>query len=174
VANAQEPVAHTLQTIASTCPTRAQFLAELTIDPPSRTSQLAGPPLLDDDFVILSTIHSAKGGEWDVVYVIHAADGNIPSDMSLSSRDGLEEERRLLYVALTRARDHLYIVHPQRFYDRRHALNDPHSLSQPSRFLDPLATMVEKPPAEQAATLDAGTTEAGPDIVTAHLHSLWA
>lgn len=117
-----------LQAMAASCATRAQFLSELTIDPPNRTSELAGPPLLDDDFVILSTIHSAKGGEWDVVYLIHAADGVLPSDMSLSTKEGLEEERRLCYVALTRARDHLYVVHPERFYDHRLRDDDPHSL----------------------------------------------
>lgn len=163
-----------LEVIAAGCPSRAQFLAELTIDPPNRTSDLAGPPLLDDDYVILSTIHSAKGGEWDVVYVIHAADGNIPSDMSLSTRDGLEEERRLFYVALTRARDHLYLIHPQRFYDRRHAIDDAHGLSQPSRFLDPLAAVIDHPPAEHAVALTAGeTSHPGPDTVSVQLHSLW-
>src|SRR5258705_1486578 len=164
-----------LQVIAAGCASRAQFLSELTIDPPSRTSELAGPPLLDDDFVVLSTIHSAKGGEWDVVYVIHAADGNIPSDMSLSTRDGLEEERRLFYVALTRARDHLYLVHPQRFYDRRHGVNDPHSFSQPSRFLEPLAAVVDQPPPDHADVLTiGGAAAAGPDTVSAQLHSLWS
>ena len=84
---------------------------------------------------MLSTIHSAKGGEWDAVFVIHAADGNIPSDMALKEDGGLEEERRLLYVALTRARNELHITVPQRFYHRRHGLDDAHSYGLPSRFL---------------------------------------
>ena len=66
-----------------------------------------GPPLREEDWMVLSTIHSAKGCEWDVVYVIHAADGNIPSDMATGDDDQIEEERRLFYVALTRARDFL-------------------------------------------------------------------
>ena len=85
---------------------------ELTLDPPSSTGDLAGPPLLDEDWLVLSTIHSAKGLEWDVVHVIHAADGMIPSDMATGDDDEIEEERRLLYVALTRARDALHRLVP--------------------------------------------------------------
>jgi DNA helicase-2/ATP-dependent DNA helicase PcrA len=163
-----------LQAMAATCETRAQFLSELTIDPPNRTSELAGPPLLDDDFVILSTIHSAKGGEWDVVYLIHAADGVLPSDMSLSSKEGLEEERRLCYVALTRARDHLYVLHPERFYDHRWREDDPHSLSQPSRFIDEIRSCFTQPSAEDAIALTTDETPPGPDTVSRDLVSLWS
>ncbi|HEX4906437.1 MAG TPA: ATP-dependent helicase [Acidimicrobiales bacterium] len=163
-----------LQAMAATCATRAQFLSELTIDPPNRTSELAGPPLLDDDFVILSTIHSAKGGEWDVVYVIHAADGVLPSDMSLSTEEGLEEERRLCYVALTRARDHLYVLHPERFYDHRWRDDDPHSLSQPSRFVQEIRHLFVEPDAADAVTLSTSSTPPGPDTVTRDLVSLWS
>ena len=84
---------------------------------------------------MLSTIHSAKGLEWDVVHVIHAADGMIPSDMATRDDDEVEEERRLLYVALTRARDSLHVTYPQRYYRRPRGLEDPHSYSQVSRFL---------------------------------------
>ena len=97
---------------------RGRFLAELTLDPPSSTGDLAGPPLLDEDWLVLSTIHSAKGLEWDVVHVIHAADGMIPSDMATGDDDEIEEERRLLYVALTRARDALHVYLPMRYYRR--------------------------------------------------------
>jgi DNA helicase-2/ATP-dependent DNA helicase PcrA len=114
---------------------RGRFLAELTLDPPSSTSDLAGPPLVDEDYLILSTIHSAKGLEWDAVHVIHAADGNIPSDMSTGDEDEIEEERRLLYVALTRARDALHVYHPQRYYRRPRGHEDPHMYAQISRFL---------------------------------------
>ena len=76
--------------------------ADLTLEPPHSTGDLAGPPVIDEDWLVLSTIHSAKGLEWDVVHLIHAADGNLPSDMALSDREGLEEERRLFYVAVTR------------------------------------------------------------------------
>ena len=76
----------------------------------------AGDPLLDEDYLVLSTIHSAKGLEWDAVYVIHAADGNIPSDMATGDAEQIDEERRLFYVALTRAKDHLYVCYPLRYY----------------------------------------------------------
>ena len=163
-----------LQAMAASCATRGQFLSELTIDPPNRTSELAGPPLLDDDYVILSTIHSAKGGEWDVVYVIHAADGVLPSDMSLSTKEGLEEERRLCYVALTRARDHLYVLHPERFYDHRFRTDDPHSLSQPSRFIQEIRHLFAEPAEADARSLRSVAIPAGPDTVTSDLASLWA
>jgi DNA helicase II / ATP-dependent DNA helicase PcrA len=114
---------------------RGRFLAELTLDPPSSTSDLAGPPLLDEDYLVLSTIHSAKGLEWDVVHVIHVADGMIPSDMATRDEDEVEEERRLLYVALTRARQALHVSWPQRYYRRPKGLEDPHAFAQVSRFL---------------------------------------
>jgi DNA helicase-2/ATP-dependent DNA helicase PcrA len=125
-----------LASLAADYTSRSRFLAEVTLDPPNSTSDLADAPHLDDDYLILSTIHSAKGGEWRAVTVIHAADGNIPSDMALSEPGGLEEERRLLYVALTRAKDHLAVTVPQRFYHNRYASNAAHSYALPSRFLD--------------------------------------
>ena len=124
-----------LAALASAFPTRSRLLSELVLDPPASTSDLAGDPHLDDDWLVLSTIHSAKGGEWKVVHVIHASDGNIPSDMALSEPEGLEEERRLLYVAMTRARDALYVTYPHRYFHRRQGLDDAHTYGQPSRFL---------------------------------------
>jgi DNA helicase-2/ATP-dependent DNA helicase PcrA len=128
-----------LEALAARFPARARLLAELALDPPSSTSDLAGPPLLDEDYVVLSTIHSAKGGEWDVVHVIHAADGMIPSDMSTGATEEIEEERRLFYVALTRAKDALYVYFPLRFYrrPRGRAGEDSHTYSQLTRFLPP-------------------------------------
>jgi DNA helicase-2/ATP-dependent DNA helicase PcrA len=125
-----------LELLAQRATSRAAFLADLTLDPPVSTGDLAGPPLLDEEYVVLSTIHSAKGCEWDVVYVIHAADGVIPSDMA-SGEDDLEEERRLLYVAMTRARDRLYVTFPLRYYHRKHALGDGHGFAQLTRFIAP-------------------------------------
>lgn len=107
----------------------------MSLDPPSSTQDLADDPLLDEDYLILSTIHSAKGLEWDTVYVIHAADGNIPSDMSTDSPEQIEEERRLFYVALTRAKDWLYVTVPQRYYFHGRYRGDAHSYAQPTRFL---------------------------------------
>ncbi len=124
-----------LEQIASGYGARGRFIADLALDPPNSTGDLAGPPLLDEDYLNLSTIHSAKGCEWDVVYVIHAADGMIPSDMATGDEDEIEEERRLLYVALTRAKDDLQIYFPLRYYHRRMALEDPHSYAQLTRFI---------------------------------------
>jgi DNA helicase-2/ATP-dependent DNA helicase PcrA len=126
-----------LRGLAGAAASRSHFLADLTLDPPASTSDFADAPHLDDDFLVLSTIHSAKGGEWRSVYVIHAADGALPSDMALTDKDGLEEERRLFYVALTRAKDALYVSYPQRFYHRRNVRDDSHSFALPSRFLSP-------------------------------------
>ena len=126
-----------LEVLATAHESRGRFLAELTLDPPSSTGDLAGPPLLDEDWLVLSTIHSAKGLEWDVVHLIHAADGMIPSDMATGDEDEIEEERRLLYVAMTRARDALHVYFPMRYYRRPRGLEDPHSYAQLSRFLGP-------------------------------------
>ena len=117
---------------------RAQAVAELTLDPPSSTGDLAGPPQLDDDYLTLSTVHSAKGGEWRVVHLIHAADGMFPSDLATGDAEGVEEERRLFYVALTRAREHLHIYAPLRYHHKaRPAWADAHSYAQRTRFLPP-------------------------------------
>jgi DNA helicase-2/ATP-dependent DNA helicase PcrA len=125
-----------LEQISGEYPSRERFLTELTLDPPSATGDHAGPPLLDEDYLILSTIHSAKGQEWDVVYILNAADGCIPSDMATDSPEQIEEERRLLYVAMTRARDHLHIVHPLRFFKRQqHRYGDDHVFSPRTRFI---------------------------------------
>jgi DNA helicase-2/ATP-dependent DNA helicase PcrA len=125
-----------LELLAGQARDRASFLADLTLDPPVSTGDLAGPPYLDEEYVVLSTIHSAKGCEWDVVYLIHAADGVLPSDM-VNSDEELEEERRLLYVAMTRARDRLFVTWPLRYFHRKHALGDAYSTAQLSRFLPP-------------------------------------
>jgi DNA helicase II / ATP-dependent DNA helicase PcrA len=122
-----------LEVMASRYNSRARMLLELTLDPPSSTQDLAGPPMLDDDYLTLSTIHSSKGLEWDSVFVIHAADGNIPSDMATKNPEEIEEERRLFYVALTRAKNWLYVLHPLRYYWP--GRSDHHSYSQRTRFL---------------------------------------
>ena len=105
-----------LQQIASTYPSRERFLTEMALDPPDATSDEAGAPRLDDDYLILSTIHSAKGQEWKSVQILNVVDGCIPSDMSTGTTEEVEEERRLLYVAMTRAKDELQLLVPQRFY----------------------------------------------------------
>jgi DNA helicase-2/ATP-dependent DNA helicase PcrA len=124
-----------LEQISGNFHTRGAMLAELALDPPASTQDLAGPPLLEEDYLILSTIHSAKGCEWDVVYVIHATDGNIPSDMASGSEEQIEEERRLFYVALTRAKDFLDVCVPLKYYVKKRGLSDRHSYAQLTRFL---------------------------------------
>jgi len=114
-----------------------KFLTDLTLDPPASTSDLAGPAHLDDDWITISTIHSAKGCEWDVVHVIHLTDGHIPSDMATGDKDAIEEERRLLYVAMTRARNYLYTYSPLRYHFRPHGRDDQHGYGQLTRFFTP-------------------------------------
>jgi DNA helicase II / ATP-dependent DNA helicase PcrA len=105
-----------LERIAAGFPSRERFLSELALDPPDKTSDEAGPPLKDEDYLILTTIHSAKGQEWRSVFVLNCVDGCIPSDLATGSSEEIEEERRLLYIAMTRAKDELALVVPQRFY----------------------------------------------------------
>ncbi|MEE9386274.1 MAG: ATP-dependent helicase [Nannocystaceae bacterium] len=125
-----------LEQIAGTYRSRERFLVDLTLDPPQASGDEAVPPHRDEDYLILSTIHSAKGQEWDTVYVLNAADGCIPSDMATDDEDQIEEERRLFYVALTRARDSLFVIHPQRFFIRQqHRAGDRHVYTPVTRFL---------------------------------------
>jgi DNA helicase II / ATP-dependent DNA helicase PcrA len=125
-----------LEQIAGGYPSRERFLTELTLDPPDATSDHAGVPLVDEDYLILSTIHSAKGQEWKSVFVLNVVDGCIPSDLGAGTTAELEEERRLLYVAMTRAKDDLHLITPQRFFThRQNAQGDRHVYAQRTRFI---------------------------------------
>jgi DNA helicase II / ATP-dependent DNA helicase PcrA len=125
-----------LEQIAHGFPSRERFLTELTLDPPQATSDLAGAPNRDDDYLILSTIHSSKGQEWKSVYLLNCVDGCIPSDLATGTPAEIEEERRLLYVAMTRAKDSLHLITPLRFYTHGQAARgDRHVYAGPSRFL---------------------------------------
>ena len=151
-----------LEQMASRFETRSQFLNDVTLDPPSSTQDFAGDPLLDEDYLTLSTIHSAKGLEWESVFVLHAADGNIPSDMATDSEEEIEEERRLFYVALTRAKSNLYVMHPQRYYFHAHHKSDHHSYSQRTRFLpDEILPLFERVSRDSTV---AGYSELHPNI----------
>ncbi|MCX9154775.1 ATP-dependent helicase [Niveibacterium sp. 24ML] len=131
-----------MERIAASYPSRERFLTELTLDPPDATSDQSGVPLLDEDYLILSTIHSAKGQEWESVYLLNTVDGCIPSDMATGSSAEIEEERRLLYVAMTRAKDSLHLITPQRFYITQQAgAGDRHVYAQRTRFIP--ASMLE-------------------------------
>jgi DNA helicase II / ATP-dependent DNA helicase PcrA len=125
-----------LARIAGGYPSRERFLTELTLDPPDATSDEAGPPGRDEDYLILSTIHSAKGQEWKAVYVLNAVDGCMPADLATGSAAEIEEERRLLYVAMTRAKQHLQLLVPQRFYvTQQSAFGDRHLVGSLTRFI---------------------------------------
>ncbi len=153
-----------LEHMASTYQSRERFLSELTLDPPQATSDLSGPAHRDEDYVILSTIHSAKGQEWTSVHVLNVVDGCIPSDLGTGTQDEIEEERRLLYVAMTRAKEHLHLLVPHRFYvTQQAALGDRHLYASRSRFIpDALAAKFETlvwPPATPALS---GAPNGGP------------
>ena len=111
------------------------FVSELLLDPPASTQDLAGPPSLDEDWLVLSTVHSAKGLEWGAVHLLAAYDGNFPACMSAGVAEEIAEERRLFYVALTRARRSLHVYIPRRFHHRPTGRDDAHGYGQPSRFL---------------------------------------
>lgn len=122
--------------IAATYPSRQRFLTELTLDPPDATSDESGVPLRDEDYLILSTIHSAKGQEWTSVTLLNTVDGCIPSDLATGKENEIEEERRLLYVAMTRAKNHLQIVVPQRFFvTQQSQYGDRHVYAGRTRFI---------------------------------------
>ncbi len=127
-----------LERIATQFPTREQFLSELTLDPPRASGDLAGTPLLDEDYLILSTIHSAKGQEWDNVHVLHVSDGTFPNEFATGKAELIEEERRLLYVAMTRARHQLDLISPLKYYvTQQSRQGDGHVYGTRSRFLSP-------------------------------------
>jgi DNA helicase-2/ATP-dependent DNA helicase PcrA len=127
-----------LARIAAQYPGRERFLAELTLDPPEATSDESGPPHRDEDYLILSTMHSAKGQEWSAVYVLNTVDGCMPSDLATGNTAEIEEERRLLYVAMTRAKHHLALLVPQRFHVTQQAkYGDRHLYGSLTRFITP-------------------------------------
>ena len=165
-----------LEQLAAAAPSRERFLTDLTLDPPAGTGAEAGQPHLDEDYLILSTIHSAKGQEWDTVFVLNAADGCIPSDLATGTAAEIEEERRLLYVAMTRAKTVLALVHPLRFFIRQqHRLGDRHVFTPRTRFIPdaildkfervvPVETTADGAPAPAPARVD----------IAARLRATWA
>ncbi|BBK44694.1 DNA helicase [Allostella vacuolata] len=165
-----------LEQIAAAYPSRERFLTELTLDPPGATSDEAGVPLLDEDYLILSTIHSAKGQEWTAVFVLNVVDGCIPSDMATGSAAEIEEERRLLYVAMTRARDHLALMLPHRFYTHQQAAaGDRYVHAARTRFIPPgLLPLFEEtawPPPPARPALGASNQRAVD--IAARLRAIW-
>jgi DNA helicase-2/ATP-dependent DNA helicase PcrA len=161
---------------AAAAGSRGRFVADLTLDPPSSTADLAGRPSLDDDWLVLSTVHSAKGGEWTVVHVIHAADGSFPSDLATGDQEALAEERRLFYVAVTRARDVLEIDVPLRFHRHRHRRDDLHGFAPVSRFLTPAvrALMHSEAVVDTPAAVASEARTDGVAVVDSLLADLWS
>ena len=153
------------------------FVVELALDPPRSTGADAVPPSVDEDWLVLSTVHSAKGLEWDAVHLLHVTEGSFPSDLGVSTPDGLDEERRLFHVALTRARDTLHLYAPLRYHHHPRARDDRHSFAQRSRFLDEAALarcdrVGTEPETGQVPVL--GDTATAPArTVAAELDALW-
>ena len=165
-----------LAQIASTYPSRERFLTELTLDPPDATSDEAGVPLLDEDYLILSTIHSAKGQEWTSVFLLNTVDGCLPSDLATGSTPEIEEERRLLYVAMTRAKDQLHLMVPQRFFTHgQRSTGDRHVYAQRTRFIpDSVLDQFESrswPPPTAESKSDRRTRQ--PVDVRAKMRRMW-
>jgi len=159
-----------LEQIAIGHPSRERFLAELTLELPDATGANAGRPHLDEDYLILSTIHSAKGQEWHAVYVLNLVDGCIPSDMAAGKPAQIEEERRLLYVAMTRAKEHLYLIQPVKFFRmQQHRFGNGHMFAPRSRFLPddilplftrtaaPMLVAAAQPAPQPVVTIDIGS-----------------
>lgn len=166
-----------LEQIAAAYASRERFLTELTIDPPGATSGEAGAAPLDEDYLVLSTIHSAKGQEWTAVFVLNAVDGCIPSDLATGSEEEVEEERRLLYVAMTRARDHLALMLPHRFYTHQQAASgDRHVHAARTRFIPPaLLPLFEEvgwPPPVRLPAAASDSNRCAIDIA-ARLRAIW-
>jgi DNA helicase-2/ATP-dependent DNA helicase PcrA len=165
-----------LERLAQQFATRDQFLAELALDPPAATGDLSGTPYLDEDYLVLSTVHSAKGQEWDAVYILNVADGNFPSEFSTGRSDQIEEERRLLYVAMTRAKNDLHLIAPLKYYVANQPKHgDRHVYGARSRFLtkavmarlDAITWPQDGDPASAAASSTARVNVAG------KLRSMW-
>jgi DNA helicase-2/ATP-dependent DNA helicase PcrA len=166
-----------LEQIAAGYPSREQFLTELTLDPPDATSDQAGMPVRDEDFLILSTIHSAKGQEWKSVFVLNVVDGCIPSDLGAGTTAEIEEERRLLYVAMTRARDGLHLIVPQRFFTHgQNAQGDRHVYASRTRFIPAALMQHFECVTWPLATAVAGRRQEARDVrinIGAKMRSMW-
>jgi DNA helicase-2/ATP-dependent DNA helicase PcrA len=164
-----------LEQIANGYASRERFLTELTLDPPDATSDQAGVPMLDEDYLILSTIHSAKGQEWKSVYLLNVVDGCMPSDLGAGTSAELEEERRLLYVAMTRAKDDLHLIVPQRFFTHgQRAQGDRHVYASRTRFVPTeLLSLFERTSWPTFAPA-ARNASAGPRVdIGAKMRSMW-
>lgn len=166
-----------LEQISGRYPTRERFLTELTLDPPSAAGDLAGDPLLDEDYLVLSTAHSAKGQEWDAVFLLNVTDGSFPSEFATGKPKQIEEERRLMYVAMTRARHSLTLVAPLRFHvTQQRRDGDKHVYGTRSRFVTEalLATMQQCWHGRREDDSQAKQPHSGPTLdVAARMREMW-
>jgi DNA helicase II / ATP-dependent DNA helicase PcrA len=165
-----------LERIASQFETREKFLTEMALDPPQATSDLSGAPYLDEDYLVLSTVHSAKGQEWDAVHILNVADGNFPSEFATGRADLIEEERRLLYVAMTRAKTDLHLIAPLKYYVAQQSrMGDRHVYGAKSRFLtDAVMACLEPVTFGEAygSTQSPGETKPRVDVAST-LRAMW-
>jgi DNA helicase-2/ATP-dependent DNA helicase PcrA len=166
-----------LELLSGQHPSRERFLTELTLDPPNATSDLAGQPMLDEDYLTLSTIHSAKGMEWDTVYLLNVVDGSFPNEFATGKPELVEEERRLLYVGMTRAQNDLLLLSPLKFHlTHQPRAGDAHVYGGRSRFLTEKVMKSLEPRTFQGSSMgDAslqGSAESSLDI-SARLKEMW-
>jgi DNA helicase-2/ATP-dependent DNA helicase PcrA len=165
-----------LERLSQSYEKREAFLTEMALDPPSATSDLSGAPYLDEDYLILSTVHSAKGQEWEAVHVLNVSDGNFPSEFSTGRQDLIEEERRLLYVAMTRAKRDLDLIAPLKYYvTQQSRMGDRHVYGAKSRFLtkEVMACLQEVAWGEALEKESAATGKPAVDVA-AQLRGMWA
>jgi DNA helicase-2/ATP-dependent DNA helicase PcrA len=167
-----------LEQLSGQYPSRERFITELTLDPPHATGDLAGAPLLDEDYLVLSTVHSAKGMEWDTVYVLNVVDGSFPSEFATGRSELIDEERRLLYVAMTRARNELQLCVPLKFpLAQQPKSADGHVFGGRSRFMTDKVLKVMEPAVYQAAqfgqTVALDSANATTLDVSARLKAMW-
>jgi len=156
---------------------REAFLTELSLDPPSATSDLSGAPYLDEDYLVLSTVHSAKGQEWDAVHVLNVSDGNFPNEFATGRPDLIEEERRLLYVAMTRPKSDLHLIAPLKYYvTQQSRMGDRHVYGARSRFLTKAVMDRLEPVAFGAASYEEeASPKAKPQVdIAGQLRKMWA
>jgi DNA helicase-2/ATP-dependent DNA helicase PcrA len=168
-----------LDQLSTQFPSRERFLTELTLDPPHASGDLSGKPVLDEDYLVLSTVHSAKGMEWDTVYILNVVDGSFPSEFATGRSELIDEERRLLYVAMTRARNELQLCAPLKFPLVQQPKNgDAHVYGARSRFMTEKVLKAFEPAAFQAARLSepaVALSDGRPSTldVSARLKAMW-
>jgi DNA helicase II / ATP-dependent DNA helicase PcrA len=166
-----------LEQLAGNYPSRERFITELTLDPPQAAGDLSGTPYLDEDYLVLSTVHSAKGMEWDTVYVLNVVDGSFPSEFATGRADLIEEERRLLYVAMTRARDELHLCVPLKFMLTQQPRDgDAHVYGARSRFVSEKLLKTMEETSYRGSSLNDDTLTVAQEVsvdVGSKLQSMW-